>query len=48
MLAYMEGGTWRSLPPQPCGPRHLLFYETIATHAFSLFLITFTMVHFFG
>ena len=45
MLAYMEGGTWSPLPPQPCGPRRLLFYET---NAFSLFLITFTMVHFFG
>ena len=48
MLAYMEGGTWSSLPPQPWGHGHLLFYATNATHAFSHLLITFTTVHFFG
>ena len=39
MLAYMEGGTWSSLPPQPWGHGHLLFYETNATHAFSHLVI---------
>ena len=46
MLAYMEGGAWSSLPPQPWGHGHALFYETNATHAFTPLLITFIRVHF--
>ena len=48
MLAYLESSTWSSLPPQPWGHGHVLFYETNATHAFTHLLITFTRVHFFG
>ena len=47
MVAYMKGGTWSSLPPQPWSHGHALFYETNATHAFTHLLNTFIRVHFF-
>ena len=39
MLAYMEGGTWSSMPPQPWGHGHVLFYEPNAIYAFTHLLI---------